>query len=151
MKIEIASVNDNQILTEITKKSKAHWGYSEEQIEKWSPFLTISEEYIQTNSVYKLTQDNHIIGYYSYFNNEDNSITLDNLFITPKFIRIGLGKLLMDDFINRMKNTICKKIILHADPNAEGFYQKLGFQKTGEFQTSIKNRIMPIMEMNLYN
>jgi N-acetylglutamate synthase-like GNAT family acetyltransferase len=151
MKIEKASVNDCQILTEITKKSKAHWGYSEEQIKKWTPFLTISKEYILTNSVYILTQAEQILGYYSYFNNEDNSITLDNLFITPKYIRKGLGKLLMEDFINRMKNTNCKKIILHADPNSEGFYQKLGFQKIGKFQTSIKNRFMPIMEMNLFN
>jgi hypothetical protein len=34
MKIEKASVEDNEILTEFTKKSKAFWGYSEEQLLK---------------------------------------------------------------------------------------------------------------------
>ena len=43
MKIEKAIINDNQVLTEITKKSKAYWGYSEEQISKWNDSLTITK------------------------------------------------------------------------------------------------------------
>ena len=54
MKIEKACINDNEILTAITKKSKAYWGYSEEQIIKWNDSLTITATYIETNSVFKL-------------------------------------------------------------------------------------------------
>ena len=55
----------------------------------------------------------------------------------------------MNDFLERMRNEKCQKIILDSEPNAEQFYQKIGFTKIGEFETSIKNRFMPIMEMNL--
>lgn len=54
MTIKGAIPNDHKILTEITKKSKAYWGYSDEQIEIWSEFLTVSKEYIETKSVYNL-------------------------------------------------------------------------------------------------
>ena len=50
MTIEKANNADHQLLTEITKKSKAYWGYSEEQIEIWSKFLTITSLYIRYKS-----------------------------------------------------------------------------------------------------
>lgn len=149
MKIIKASIEDNNILTEITKKSKAYWGYSEEQILKWNDNLTISAAYIETNFVYKLINNDKTIGYYSYLIKEEKDVILDNLFVLPENIGKGLGKYLMTDFLNRMKNGKFEKITLNSEPNAENFYLKIGFKKIGELQTSIKNRFMPIMEMKL--
>jgi GNAT superfamily N-acetyltransferase len=148
MNIEKASVEDNEILTEITKKSKAYWGYSEEQILKWKDNLTISKGYIENNPVFKLVENERTIGYYSYSIKEKNVI-LDNLFVLPEYIGKGLGKFLMNDFLDRMRNEKFEKITLDSEPNAENFYLKIGFKKIGEFETSIKNRFMPIMEMSL--
>ena len=149
MEIIKAIGEDCKILTELTKTSKAYWGYSEEQIQQWNVFLTITKEYIETNSVYKLIEKGIIVGYYSYFSSDKTTVTLDNLFLMPNYIRKGLGKLLMNDFINRIKSENYNRIILNSEPHAEYFYQKIGFIKIGEFETSIKNRFMPIMEMNL--
>ena len=66
MTIEKATIEENGILTEITKKSKAHWGYSQEQILKWANNLTITKAYIEKNDVYKLVSQDKIMGYYSY-------------------------------------------------------------------------------------
>ena len=149
MTIEKANSADNEILTEITKKSKAYWGYSEEQILQWNSNLTISIDYIEKNDVFKLVSQNKIIGYYSYIKEENHKVQLDNLFVLPEYIGKGFGKYLMNDFLERMQNSKCKKIILDSEPNAEKFYQKMGFVKIGEFETSIKNRFMPIMELKL--
>jgi ribosomal protein S18 acetylase RimI-like enzyme len=149
MKIEKASINDNEILTEITKRSKAYWGYSEEQILKWNDNLTISKDYIENNCTFKLLNDNTIIGYYSYIIKDEKNVKLDNLFVLPDYIGKGFGKYLINDFLKRMRNEKFEKIILDSEPNAEEFYLKIGFKKIGEFETSIKNRFMPIMEMNL--
>ncbi|WP_269222322.1 GNAT family N-acetyltransferase [Flavobacterium sp. IMCC34518] len=149
MKVEKATSNDNEILTEITKKSKAYWGYSEEQILQWIDNLTISKEYIENNPVFKLVNDNTIIGYYSYLIKDEKNIKLDNLFLLPEYIGKGFGKYLINDFINRMRIEKFEKIILDSEPNAEEFYLKIGFKKIGQFETSIKNRFMPIMEMIL--
>nr|WP_294786951.1 GNAT family N-acetyltransferase [uncultured Flavobacterium sp.] len=149
MKIQKAKIEDNIRLTEITKKSKAHWGYSEAQIEKWSNNLTITADYIEQNPVFNLIDENQIIGYYSYLKEENNQVKLDNLFLLPEYIGKGFGTLLMNDFLEKMRNEKCKRIILDSEPNAEQFYQKIGFTKIGEFETSIKNRFMPIMEIIL--
>ena len=149
MNIQKAKTEDHIRLTEITKKSKAYWGYSEEQLEKWNNNLTVTIDYIEKNPVFNLVEENQIVGYYSYLKQEDNKIKLDNLFILPEYIGKGFGSFLMNDFLERMRNERYQKIILDSEPNAEQFYQKIGFTKIGEFETSIKNRFMPIMEMKL--
>ncbi|MDR6966144.1 GNAT superfamily N-acetyltransferase [Flavobacterium arsenatis] len=149
MIIELAAKNDHEILTSITKKSKAYWGYSEEQIEIWSDQLTISESYIEKNAVYKLVSDTATMGYYSYFHENEKTIRLDNLFVLPDYIGKGFGQILMNDFLNRTQSMGINKIILESEPNAESFYARFGFVKVGAIETSIKNRFLPIMELIL--
>lgn len=149
MVIEKANITDNEILTAITKKSKAYWGYSAEQIQKWDKNLTISREYIREHSVFKLVENDLIIGYYSYVYEDEKVVKLDNLFILPEHIGKGFGKYLVLDFLNQMKELGIEKVTLESEPNAESFYSKMGFVKIGEFETSIKDRFMPIMEMKL--
>ncbi|QLC67156.1 GNAT family N-acetyltransferase [Flavobacterium sp. LPB0248] len=149
MIIQKANILDNEILTTITKKSKAYWGYSAEQIQKWDKNLTISQDYIRDNSTFKLLDNDFIVGYYSYVFENEKNVKLDNLFILPEYIGKGFGKYLVLDFLNRIKEEKVERIILDSEPNAEEFYSKMGFIKIGEFETSIKNRFMPIMEMKL--
>ncbi|WP_426483648.1 GNAT family N-acetyltransferase [Flavobacterium sp. 2] len=149
MIIEKANITDNEILTSITKKSKAYWRYSAGQIQKWDKNLTISQDYIRNNNTFKLIENDLIIGYYSYVFENEKIVKLDNLFILPEHIGKGFGKYLLLDFLNKMKEEKIERIILDSEPNAESFYSKMGFVKIGEFETSIKNRFMPIMEMKL--
>ena len=149
MTIGKAHTNDAGVLTDITKKSKAYWGYTDAQIEIWSDMLTITKTYIETKSVYKLVADGQIAGYYSYFSEDEFTIKLDNLFVLPQYIGKGFGRLLMTDFLLRIKSTGIKKVTLDSEPNAEMFYAKFGFVKVGHIETSIKNRYLPVMELAL--
>jgi hypothetical protein len=62
MEIIKAEVIDNEVLTTITKKSKAYWGFSEDILKQWEHLLTVTKEYIEKNKVYKLVKNNQIIG-----------------------------------------------------------------------------------------
>lgn len=149
-RISKAAINDHSVLTDITQRSKAHWGYSGEQMEKWRNVLTISKTYIEINNVYKLVVTPVIAGYYSYYSEDVATIKLDNLFILPDYMGKGLGKLLLDDFIMRAKKDNAKSIILESDPNAETFYAKHGFVTTGQAETGTTGRYLPIMELDLF-
>lgn len=146
MKIRKANTNDHAELSIVTKKSKAFWAFSSEQMKKWDKELTITPQYINVNEVYKLHDNKKIIGYYSYHIIDENKVKLDNLFILPEFIGKKLGEFLMQDFLSRVKTSGTRLLTLDAEPKAELFYQKLGFKKVGQFETSIINRFMPIME-----
>ena len=132
--------SDSHELNTITKLSKASWGYSKEQICAWSDDLTITSKYIRENEIYKLLINNEIVGYYSYFKIQPLSILLDNIFILPKYIHKGYGKILMLDLFTRVANDGICIIRLYSEPKAQLFYQKLGFTPKGQYHTKISNR-----------
>ena len=149
MKIEKSKKDDNKILSEITYRGKAFWGYEKEQLEKWKNDLTITEEYIENNETFKLIVNDKTIGYYSILKLENEVIKLDNLFLLPEFIGKGYGKTLMNDCIEKAKEKNIKKIILDSDPNAELFYKSFGFKVYDKLESSIKNRFLLQMELSL--
>ena len=150
MKIDKSIQTDSKKLTELTIRSKSHWDYSMQQIEKWRDDLMVSEDYIFEKEVYKLVDSkDKIIGYYSYFKIDELNIKLENLFVEPEYIGCGYGKMLMNDFIERIKKTRTERIILDSDPNAANFYEKIGFKVIGKLETSIEGRFLPIMELKI--
>ena len=150
MEIIRCNLEDDVVLTAITKKSKAYWGYSEEQMALWSELLTVSKTYIASSAVYKLVVDGVIVGYYSYIYLNENAVKLDNLFVLPAFIGKGFGKQLMRDFLFRVKSSTAKKILLDSEPKAAGFYGSFGFVQIGTLETAIKDRYLPVMELVLH-
>ena len=149
MEIQKAQRKDAVSLTELTIRSKAHWGYKSAQIEKWRAELTITEKYIDENHMYKLIVENILLGFYAYQSENKTDLKLNYLFVEPKYIGKGYGKILMIDFLNRIKDSEFERIILDADPNAEKFYHNFGFKKIGKLKSSIKDRYLPIMELKL--
>ena len=144
-----ADIDDHQILSEITKASKAYWGYSKEQMEKWDEELTIHSDYIKKNIVFKLLENYNVIGYYSLEDQSGNLVKLENLFILPEHIGKGFGEYLMDHAFLKAIELGYEEMILESDPNASLFYEKLGFEIIGKKETSIKDRYMPVMKKSL--
>lgn len=142
-----AHKEDLIILNQITFTSKQFWGYSDEQMEEWKEMLMMSESYLKENTVNKLVQE-EILGYYSYIIFE-NYVELDNLFIKPEKIGKGLGTFLLQHLFDEITKMGYHKIVLFADPNAERFYKKMGFQVIGSKPTKDNKRFLPIMELNL--
>ncbi|WP_394748539.1 GNAT family N-acetyltransferase [Spongiimicrobium salis] len=145
MRIEEANNTDAQKLTQLTIQSKSYWGYPARQIEEWKDELTITASYIATNEVYKIGDENNIMGFYAYEFINSQEVKLNFLFIDPAYIGKGLGKILMNDFLDRIAKDGYKSVTLDADPNAENFYAKQGFRVIGQLQSSIKDRFLPIM------
>ena len=136
-------------LTEISFVSKKYWNYSDEWMEIWKDDLTITENFITNNYVYHLENDaNEIVGFYA-FVKFDNYIELDSLFVSPEYIGKGFGNLLMTDFLSKVREIYFNYKKLKAEPFAEIFYKKYGFE-TVELQLSskIENRYLPIMIKN---
>ena len=149
MRIEKAINIDAKELTELTIRSKSYWNYEEKQIEKWKEELTITAKYIKENQVYKLINNEVLVGFYAYNPENNTDIKLNFLFIEPKFIGKGYGKILMFDFLKRLEKTKFNRVILDADPNAENFYSRLGFSVIGKLKSSIKDRYLPIMSKKI--
>ena len=71
------------------------------------------------------------------------------MFIKPEKIGKGLGAFLLQHLLDEITKLGHHKIVLFADPNAERFYEKMGFQVIGSKPTQDNARFLPIMELNL--
>jgi ribosomal protein S18 acetylase RimI-like enzyme len=137
-------------LSQITFSAKAHWGYSECWMEIWKPQLTFSPEYFEENESWVAVEGEKPIGFYT-LQEKDGNAWIDNLWVMPEFIGKGIGKKLFIHAVESARQRGYKTLQLEADPNAFGFYEKMGMQKIGERQSEVDGqpRTLPIMEMRL--
>ncbi|GAB6434220.1 MULTISPECIES: GNAT family N-acetyltransferase [Bacillus] len=147
MKIRKALLSEGNELSELTLHSKATWDYSEEFILACKEDLTITEEYISNNFVYVLENDNMKIGFFSFLRNDK---ALDFLYIHPRYKGKGYGKIMWKFVIEQANELGIKSFTIDSDPNAKGFYLKMGAKLIGETPSTVfKGRLLPLLKYDV--
>ena len=139
---------DVAALTSIALASKKYWGYSDEQIEKWKADLTVTEQEIEENFVFHIERNGRIVGFYV-LSERGDTFEIEHMWVLPEHIGTGLGRALFNHAKKMAVQTGGKKLKITSDPNAEGFYLKMGLKRTGETRSSIPGRALPVLEMGL--
>lgn len=151
-----AHENESKILTSISFSSKRYWQYPEEYIEVWKEELTITPEYINQNQVYVAKIDGKLIGFISIVEVKDDlpseirkGYWLDHIFIHPDYIGKNVGSELISfvKVLCRRKNISSLNIL--SDPNAKGFYNKLGAEYIKEVPSSIEGRTVSLYKLEI--
>ncbi len=142
--IRRATATDADKLTEIAHEAKRHWGYPEHWISHWKNDLTISPNYIEINQAYVAEADSQALGFYTLILKGDKA-ELDHMWVKPQHMGTGVGRQL---FIHAMRTAVGQDIAeveILSDPNAEGFYRKMGAYREGEVASEIDGqpRILP--------
>ena len=65
----------------------------------------------------------------------DERCELDELFVEPDAMGLGVGRLLVDDAAARAADGGARYLEVIANPNALGFYERLGFEINGQAST----------------
>ncbi|CAM3838098.1 MULTISPECIES: GNAT family N-acetyltransferase [Bacillus cereus group] len=145
MKIRKAVVSEANELSELALHSKATWNYSEAFILACKEDLTITDEYIKNNFVYVLENDNTKIGFFSFLRNDK---ALDFLYIHPRYK--GKGKILWKFVIEQANELGIKSFTIDSDPNAKGYYLKMGAKLIGETSSTVfKDRLLPLLKYDV--
>ena len=148
--IRRAIPEEADVLTQIALSAKRHWGYSDRWMEIWKPQLTFSPDYFEENESWIAETDNRPIAFYT-LQDKDGVAWIENLWVLPEYIGQGVGKQLFFHVMSRSRQLGYKTLQLESDPNAVGFYEKMGMRKIGERHSEVEGqpRILPIMEMTL--
>ena len=138
-------------LTRIAFSAKAHWGYPKRWLEIWKPQLTFGPEYFEQNESWVAETNRVPVAFYT-LQEKDGNAWLENLFVSPEFIGKGVGKILFFHAVELCSQRGYLTLQLEADPNAVGFYEKMGMYKIGERHSEVDGqpRLLPIMEMKLW-
>jgi len=129
--IRRSSPEEAATLTTIALEAKRHWGYPEAWIKHWESDVTISSDFIRDNHVYVAEENGEIRGFYALCV-ADNKAELEHMWVTPALIGTGIGKELFLDAMERAAQLDLGSVEITADPNAAGFYQRMGATQIGE-------------------
>ena len=139
--IRRARLEEADLLTALTMRSKAHWQYD-------AAFLAAARQelefppgkFLPDFHVYVLEQTGKIVGFYSLIPLPPERIELNDLFVEPSRIGKGHGKRLWDHAIDLSRRLGFRKLVLTADPHAEPFYLRQGAVRVND---------LPILEYRL--
>ncbi|SHI13427.1 GNAT family N-acetyltransferase [Desulfosporosinus lacus] len=152
--IRRAEDKENEILTLIAFKAKRYWKYPEEYFSVWMDELTITPDYINKNEVHVATVEGNAVGFISIVEVKSDfqvgdlmirkGFWLDHIFVHPSFIgnRVGSELILFAKKLCEENNISCLHIL--SDPNAKGFYNRIGAQFIEEVPSNIKGRTVSL-------
>jgi len=133
--IRPAATTEASVLTKVALDAKRYWGYPEHWIKHWESDLTISSDFILDNHVYVAEENGEIQGFYALIVTGDRA-ELDHMWVRPTCIGTGIGKALFLDAMERAAALKVLAVEISADPNAAGFYRRMGATDVGETDSS---------------
>jgi ribosomal protein S18 acetylase RimI-like enzyme len=145
-----ATPNQAETLTQIAFAAKRHWGYPERWIQLWSPLLTIAPEFIDTHETYVAWMDEKPVGFCA-ISLDDEKASVEHLWVLPDCMGKGLGAELFRHMLSRCKELGVRVLEIESDPNAQGFYERMGAKKAGEVVGEVDGqpRILPLLEIKI--
>ena len=141
-----AKPEDASTLTEIAHAAKRHWGYPEKWIAAWREILTMEPEFLAANIAYAAYEDGPAIGFYVLTTGSDG-LHLDHLWIIPSAMGRGIGRAHFTHAVAQAKERGYDLIKIEADPNAEGFYRRMGAMRVGSTVSELagERRELPLL------
>jgi GNAT superfamily N-acetyltransferase len=142
--IRRAKPEEAATLTEISHAAKRYWGYPENWIEHWKDDLTITPEFIADNEVYIAVDGDQVVGCCALVL-KDGKADLEHMWIRPEHMGTGVGRSLFSHAMERARNLNVVAVDILADPNAAGFYERMGAKFTGaaQYEIEAQTRVIP--------
>ena len=148
MNIRRASQDEAATLSQIALDAKRYWGYPEHWIKHWESDLTISADFIREHHVYVAQVEGEIRGFYALCVTGD-SAELEHLWVTPASIGTGVGKELFLDAMEKAAALAVRDVEISSDPNAAGFYKRMGATQIGEVESPIDGQARKLPRLKI--
>ena len=139
-------------LTRIALAGKRHWRYPERWIEIWTPQLTLTAAYVETNPTYVALVAGEPIGFHALMvDREERCAELDHLWLRPEWIGKGMGRILFAHALATAAELGVGTVRIEAEPLAESFYLRMGARRRGERITAVDGveRVLPLLEVDV--
>ena len=148
--IRRAKPEEADILSQIAIAAKSHWNYPPHWIQLWIPQLTFDTVYFEENESWVAELEGTAIAFYT-VQDRNRKAWIENLWVLPGHMGQGIGNRLFQHAVELARQRGYKILQLESDPNAVGFYEKMGMRKIGERRYELEGqlRVLPLMELVL--
>jgi len=149
LQIRAARTHEADALTWLAVRSKAHWGYDDAFLDASLPDLTVSSKLAASGSVLVADADGDVGGFASLVG-ELPELALAHCLVDPAFLRCGIGRRLVEAVIKEARRRRASSLRVESDPNAEGFFRALGFERVGDAPSiADTSRRLPLLRLAL--
>lgn len=145
--IRAVADDDEPRLREVAAAAKAHWGYDRGRVEEWARSLDLTPETLAARDVFVAEAAGRPIAFASLVP-RGSVCVLDDLWVDPPWIGRGVGRMLFRTAAERAAELGAESMEWEAEPNAHGFYEKMGGRHVGE-RVSAWGRVNRIMAVPL--
>jgi GNAT superfamily N-acetyltransferase len=134
-------------LKEIAVASKGHWGYEQERVQQWADHGDFSPKRLTELIVFVAELGGRSVGWSSLIPHGETA-WLEDLWVEPGWIGQGIGGSLFGHTAAHARTLGAKRLEWEAEPNAIGFYEKMGATHIRESQ-SAWGRTLSVMAVEL--
>jgi ribosomal protein S18 acetylase RimI-like enzyme len=119
-------------------------------MELWLPQLTFAPEYFEVHESWVVEQEGLPVAF-STLEERDDAFWVENMWVMPEYMGMGMGRKLFLHAVELARQRGFNYLQLEAEPNAVGFYEKMGLRIIGQHQYELDGqpRILPLMEISL--
>jgi GNAT superfamily N-acetyltransferase len=147
--IRTAKPSEAALLSELACRSKAYWGYSVPFMAAFRQSLTLTPEQLGQFPSAVLEESGRILGFYT-LRELHGAPYLDDLFVTPDAIGVGVGTALWTHMLQEAKSRGYSSLRIESDPYAEAFYRLHGAVRIGSVpSTLLEGRMLPLLEVRM--
>jgi GNAT superfamily N-acetyltransferase len=148
-RIRRARTSEADALSALAARSKEHWGYDAAFMELVRDAMTLRPVDIDRDQVWVLeSSSGDPIGYHRVITGDPAE--LEDLWVEPSAIGSGAGRRLFEHAVEVASTGGASALEIDADPNAVGFYERMGAVLIGETASKlIPGRKLPRLRLEI--
>jgi GNAT superfamily N-acetyltransferase len=147
-RIRPAAAGEGERLREIAIAAKGYWGYDLDRVREWAAIGDFSTVGLRRKGAYVAAIDGNAVGWAAAVRQGD-VWWLDDLWIEPAWMGRGIGSRLFKHAAARGRRLGAVRMEWEAEPNALGFYEKMGGRYARDGEPGIWGRVNAVMELDL--
>jgi GNAT superfamily N-acetyltransferase len=146
--IRPAADGEAGLLREIAIEAKGHWGYDRAWVESWAHSEDFQASGLEGRETYVAELDGRIVAWTS-AGWKDGTWWMDDLWVRPSSMGLGIGASLFAHVVARGRELGSTTLEWEAEPNALGFYERMGGRHVRNSEPTSWSRSLPIYAIEL--
>ncbi len=147
--IRDAQASELASISNLIRRSKAHWGYDANFMTACTTELTVTVQDLTGSHLVVAEPSGQMAGM-AQIGWTVHKADLKKLYVDPASMGCGIGRHLFDWCVSKARDHGLPRLLIEADPYAAPFYEHMGAQRCGTVPSgSIVGRVLPLLDYKL--
>lgn len=148
VRIRPAHPHEGERLRNIAIASKTYWGYEPSWVREWAALGDFSAQAMAEKHAVVAEVSGRTVAFATLIPKGEVCV-LDDLWVEPEWIGRGVGSRLFRFCSEQARRLGAERMEWEAEPNAVGFYERMGARRLRDSERTVWGRVIPVMGTDL--